>query len=180
MTSHRRIALTGLIAVALPVAMPSLAAGSSLLSGYGGPGQGSQAILGSALLGGGAGTGAGGGGSTSGGAGGSSGPLRLGEQPGRTGSSAGAAAGTGGAPARKAGGGASASRQAGAGRTSGAGGSPASSAEPASDAGTGRSETLGLSGDDLVYVLLALAALAFTGVLTRRLARAKGPDESNC
>jgi hypothetical protein len=37
---------------------------------------------------------------------------------------------------------------------------------------------LGLSGDDLLYVLLALVALAFTGALTRRLARTDGPESN--
>ncbi len=174
MRSHRRIFLTGLAIVALPAAMPSLAAGSSLLSGYGGPGQGSQAILGSALVGGGAGGGGAGGGSGSssngGGAEGQSRPSHLGESPDRTGSAAGAAAGgTGSAPARKSAGGALPSRQTGAGRKpdgsagAGKGGDWAATAALASGASTGRAETLGISGGDLLYILLALAGLAFTG-----------------
>jgi len=176
MTSHRRIVLTGLVVAALPAGTPALAAGSSLLSGYGGPGQGSQAILGSALLGG----GAGGGGSTSGGSGGSSGSFRYGEQPGKTKSSASGAAGAG--VGRKGAGGTSHPRQASAGQTSsgGAGTYPASSAERTGGAGAGQSETLGLSGDDLLYILLALAGLAFTGVLTRQLVRTNGPEKNNC
>jgi len=39
---------------------------------------------------------------------------------------------------------------------------------------------LGLSGGDLLYVPLALAALAFTGVLTRQLVRTNGPGKNNC
>jgi len=35
-------------------------------------------------------------------------------------------------------------------------------------------ETLGLSGDDLPYILLAFAGLALTGILTRQLARTGG------
>ena len=58
----RRI-ITPIIAclVAVSAALPAAASAGSLLSGYGGPGQGSQAILGSALLNGPAGRGAGGG-----------------------------------------------------------------------------------------------------------------------
>ncbi len=196
MRSHRRICnrrffLTGLAIVALPAAIPSLAAGSSLLSGYGGPGQGSQAILGSALVGGGGGSSSGGGGSSSGGAGGPSGPSRLGEPPGRTetatGATGAAAGGTGSVPAPKSARGASRSRSYGAGQkpagsagAAGKGGDRAATAALASGAGTGQAETLGLSGGDLLYVLLALAALAFTGALTRLLVRTSGPEQNNC
>ena len=37
----------------------------------------------------------------------------------------------------------------------------------------GGSQALGLSGDGLLYVLLAIVVLVLTGVLTRRLARTK-------
>ena len=159
MTSHRRIFLTVAIGAAVPVSMPALAVANSLLSGYGGPGQGSQAILGSALLGGGTGGGGAGGGSTGGGLGVSPGPPNLSEPSGGAGSSASATTDVGNAPTRKATGGASSSGHTGAGAV--------------------QSETLGLSGDDLLYVLLALAAVAFTGVLTRRLARMNDPDKNN-
>ncbi len=170
MTSHHRIVLAGLIAAALPAGIPTLAAGNSLLSGYGGPGQGSQAIIGSTLLGG----GSGGGGSTGGGSDGSSGSLRHGEQSGGTGSSAIGATGITVHGARESAGRDSGSGQAGTGRASGGGAStyPASSDAVA---GAGESEALGLWGDDSLYILLAFAGLALTGVLTRRLARTKGP-----
>jgi hypothetical protein len=48
---------------------------------------------------------------------------------------------------------------------------PVSSAENASQSAAIASETLGISSDDVAYIFLALGALAFTGVLTRRLAR---------
>jgi hypothetical protein len=48
---------------------------------------------------------------------------------------------------------------------------PFSSAENARQAASGETQTLGISGEDLAYIFLALGALAFTGVLTRRLAR---------
>jgi hypothetical protein len=173
MTSHHRIVLTGLIVASLSATTPTLATAGPLLSGYGGPGEGSQAILGSTLLGAGSG-GGGSGGSAGGPSGSSSGSFRYGERPGETGSSTTGAAGTGGTGARKsAARGASSSR---AGRASGGGAStyPASSAEHTSLAASVGSETLGLSGGDLLYIVLMLAALAFTGVLTRRLARTKG------
>jgi len=173
MTSHRRIFLTGLVVAASLVGTPTLAAASSLLSGYGGPGQGSQAILGSTLLGGSSG---GGGGSTSGGSGGSSGSFRYGERLGETESSATGSAGAGGSPGRKSAvGGASGSR-AGSGGASAGGAStyPASSTGNADEASAVAPETLGLSGDDLPYILLAFAGLALTGILTRQLARTGG------
>ncbi len=173
MTSHRRIVLTGLVVAALPAGTPGLAAGSPLLSGYGGPGQGSQAILGSTLLGGGAGPG---GGSTSGGSGGSSGSFLGGERSGGPGPSVTGAKGAGGGSARKSAISPTSSSRSGARGASGGGASayPASSAGKADEASAVAPETLGLSGDDLLYVLLALAGLAFTGVLTRQLARTKG------
>lgn len=170
MTSHRRISIMALM-VALPAAAPAVASANSLLSGYGGPGQGSQAILGSALLGGGSGGGGGGSGSNSS----SSGSFRSAEPSGGTGSSVTGAVRAGGHAVRRgAAPGASGSRAGGGGAT-GAGSSvyPASSVEAASGAG---SEMLGLSGDDLLYILLALAALALTGAFTKRLARTNGTE----
>ncbi len=182
MTSHRRIVLTGAIAAALMIGTPTLAAASPLLSGYGGPGQGSQQILGAALLGGGSGGASGGGGSTGGKPGGSSGSSRYGERSAESESSGTGAPGAnvtkggGGTAPRHAGGGSS-SRGTGAGEASGAGASayPAAPAEQASVATPVGAQTLGLSGDDLLLVVLALAALAFTGFLTRQLARAGSP-----
>jgi len=191
MTRHLKILLAALVTAAVSVSCPALAVGNSLLSGYGGPGQGSQAILGSTLIGGGSGGGGGGsggsgsGGSTDeGGAGGSSGSLHLGERPGAAGSStdseSGARAGHGGAGSGSgratSAGGASGSRV-GTGRTS-AGGAGTYPTLAAQAADAGESQALGLSGDDLLYVVLALAALAFTGVLTRRLSRTEGPESN--
>lgn len=172
MTSHRRIFLSGAVAAALSAGMPTLAAASSLLSGYGGPGQGSQAILGSTLLGG----SSGGGGST----GSSSGSFRYGEQPGGTESSVTSSASAGGSSGRKSTGGDN-SGLAGSGGVSDGGAStyPASSAGRANEAGAVAPETLGLSGEDLPYILLAFAGLAMTGVLTRQLARTGGLEDDN-
>jgi hypothetical protein len=59
MTNHRKIiaAASLLVTLAVAPALPATAGAGPLLSGYGGPGQGSQAILGSALLNGGSGGG---------------------------------------------------------------------------------------------------------------------------
>ena len=51
MTSHRTTLLKLVLLAIISAVMPSSAsAASPLLGGYGGPGQGNQAILGSALL----------------------------------------------------------------------------------------------------------------------------------
>jgi hypothetical protein len=150
----------------------------SLLSGYGGPGQGNQAILGSALINGPSGKG-GSGASRSSSAGGpasiqaTSGDGSLVAPP--------TTAGTGHAttPAGRAGkasvGAAGVARRSGAagkgaGKTSLRGPSAYTKSSESARA-AGGSQPLGLSGADLGYILLALAVLAFTGVLTRRLAR---------
>jgi hypothetical protein len=174
MTRHRRIVLTGLIIACLPAAAPALAAANSALSGYGGPGEGSQAIIGSALLGGGSGGGGGGGGSTGGPSDGSSGSSRYGEPPGTETSQARANGATGAASKHAVEG--SGSQRTRAGETSGDGASayPAVSAEETSAAASVGSQTLGLSDDDLLYILVAFAGLALTGILTRQLARTKG------
>lgn len=147
-----------LLAVTCCVLAPSAATAGSLLSGYGGPGQGSQELLGSTLLNG-PGGGSGGGGASPRGSG------STGRSP-----SAGAAR-----PARR-------QPTRGASRRHAAGGSETASAnsfqrhsalpaQPISQTGSVASQTLGLSSDDLVYIFLALGALAVTGALTGHLAR---------
>ncbi len=130
-----------------------------LLSGYGGPGDGSQAILGAQLFNGptsGGGPSAGGGASSSAGAregSSASGAGRGGARAGRRGRGAGRARSThSGAPATGLRGGLSA-RQA--------------ASERPSEGFT----AIGLSGGDLLLVLVAFAVLAFTGALTALLAR---------
>jgi hypothetical protein len=183
MTSHRTISLKPAIIVVLMILVaPSSALANSLLSGYGGPGEGNQAILGSALVGG-AGGGTSGGSPGSGGPGGSAGSPSS-PSPGAAASSGGEAESTGssqrgpttGAEAK---GGAAgrapgriSSERARRGKASGG----AARAYPryrddASQATSGGSQALGLSAADFAYVLLALVALAATAVLTRRLAR---------
>ena len=151
MKSHRKITpLIGLV-VTLSALVPASAGASSLLSGYGGPGQGTQAILGSTLLNGpsgGAGTAPLGGVSTGGAtttsdAGGNRhAGARRGSQP--------AATATGGVPLRS---------------------YPGLGSSQTSAGGAG---VLGLSDSAFLFALLALAALLFTGLLTRGLTRASG------
>jgi hypothetical protein len=155
------VALLGLAAI-----WPAAAMASPLLGGYGGPGQGSQAILGSALFNGGGpggGSGAAPSAATSGGA-----PLAA--PSGASGSTR--AAAPAGSRARH--------RSASPGRTSRQAPAAANVAEAyaALERGASRpSAFLGLSGDDLLYILLGLAALAFTGMATSRIARGGGPGE---
>jgi len=159
MKHHRTISTAALLLV-FSVAVPAGALADPLLSGYGGPGQGSQAILGSTLLG---GPTNGGGGSEAGatsltaaeppvGAAGLGAPGRAGAlAPSRSGAKAG---GRGG-------------RAAGAVRQPSAG---VSEIYPASERGAVTpAGTLGLSGRDVAYILLTLCALVVTAVITRRL-----------
>jgi hypothetical protein len=183
MRSHRTIFTTLGLAAVLWTAAPASA--GSLLSGYGGPGQGNQAILGAALLngrhgGGHGGSGAGGaGGGTSGSAG-----VGQGSPATSTNGALSAAAGagargpttsTGSAPGRG-GRGEGGARSHGAGGPASAGGAPAypppssNAAPPSAD-----SNTLGLSGAEELFVLLALGVLALTGTLTMRLTRTTRP-----
>ncbi len=162
MTSQRTISLTLTLLAMLISTAPSCAVANPLLSGYGGPGAGNQAILGSTLVG-----GSGGGGGSAGGASGGS-----------PGSSPGGAAPTGSSGSRVRSGGRAADRgSAQVARPSGeaSGGAarayPFSSARNASQAASAATETLGISGEDVAYIFLALGGLAFTGILTRRLAR---------
>jgi hypothetical protein len=160
---------------------------SPLLSGYGGPGQGNQAILGSTLLnrpgGGGPGGdssgGTGGDGRVTGGggqvagtgspttvsgaatapdAGTRGGGTSVGSASGRDGRSSG---GSSGGPGSSHGSGESASKSAAPTYPT-----PANEAQPAS-----AESALELSSTDLLLILLALGALALTGVFTMRLTR---------
>jgi hypothetical protein len=151
------------VALALLAVAPAAAGANSLLSGYGGPGQGSQVILGSALVnppGGGSG---GGGGSSS--SGGGSGPQA------RT-PNHGASSPEGPAGARNRGSGPHSAPSASKGGQASAGGAhgytPAL-ALAAHESGAG-SAPFGLSGTDLLYILLVLGGLLLTGVVTMRVA----------
>jgi hypothetical protein len=175
------------LVASLPLAVASAASASSLLSGYGGPGQGNQAILGSALLNGPRGGSGSGGGST--GAPGSSqtglqaAPAQHAGAPadkGRAGSGGSTAGGRSAkAGARK---GRSVGRASGSAETDASGQSAtgdasgtAAVAYPVSERGGGG--IFGLSGMDLVYVLLVLGALALIGVFIRLLTGSQIPAE---
>jgi hypothetical protein len=188
MKNHRIISYSCAAAAAILLVLPVGAqAGSSTLSGYGGPGEGNQAVLGSALVG-----GHGGGGSSGAGSGG------QGSGAGAEGSGPGAAAVESSSSqdqsAQGADGPSSSSAQSGSGAgkarpnsrsktSSGAHASPqgqpvaARSYYPAAEhvpAG-GQGTVLGLTADDLLYVILALVILVLVGLFTRRLDDSASP-----
>jgi hypothetical protein len=147
-------------AVLLALALPATADAGSLLSGYGGPGQGNQAILGATVIGG--ASGGSGGGSSSGGASGS-----------------GAESSTSSTPTlavKPQGGGASHRsnkakvRQGHASRSPG-GAYRATSTLSANETASAGTPTLGISGTDLVYIVLAFGVLVLTAAITGRLVR---------
>jgi hypothetical protein len=175
MKTHRKITLAIGLLVMLSAVAPASASASSLLSGYGGPGQGAQAVLGSSLLNG-----------TSRGGGGSAGGAPTGTAPAGGGSAGGATTGTvplaavstGG---RKTGPGTEGKRPArarnGSQTAASATGDGAYLSYPrvgSSRASVGGAGVLGLSDSAFLFALLALAALFFTGLLTRGLAKASG------
>lgn len=167
MTPNRTIIPTVALLLGLLAATPSVASGNSLLSGYGGPGQGNQAILGASLLNG-----------PSGGGGSSGSPPAVQSGPGSTISTG--SGGLGPTPRQR---GKRAAGRTRRGATTGGGGRglvgqtsegagdiyPASSAGGASQQAPGDSGAFGLSGENLLLILLVVGVLACTGVLTRRL-----------
>jgi hypothetical protein len=160
----------------LPAGVTASAQASSLLSGYGGPGSGSQMILGSTLLKGSRGGGGGGGSAVAIAAGGGGGPALA------TGSSTKSQASTVRVTAvsprsTPQGPGPGAGGQ---GNSAGRTAKPALDRAPAGLAAPGTppaaprdSRTLGLTTADLLYVLLACGALVGVGLLTWRLARVR-------
>jgi hypothetical protein len=175
-TGRTIIKLT-LIVVVVAALAPTTASAGSLLSGYGGPGEGNQAILRSALLNGPSGKGGSGGGSGTGaGRSGSYGSLIANATAGQSTSSSrgsGGSAGSGSQRSSKSGG-KQRHVQAGAVNASGSASQPYKQTFRASakNSGSGGSQPLGLSGADLLYILLALVGLTLTGVVTRGLVRA--------
>jgi hypothetical protein len=147
----------------LAVAAPLAAHAGPLLSGYGGPGQGNQAILGSTLIG---GPGGGSGGSGGGPEAGATGTARANGLTAAAGTTR--ATSTGRSPGRRAQG-ASASGSAATSAAQASGGELSERSYRGFES-AGGSSALGLSAGDVVYIVLAAAALAFTGLLTRRLA----------
>ncbi len=178
MRSRRTITLTTacLLTLSLSAALPAAAPAGSLLSGYGGPGQGSQEIIGAGLVNGGSrgGGGSGGGGSSGGSA------AAVGSA---TAAAAGVATATSpavAAPIRSRPGKRAPSATGRAQRIKGqvgsvaAGGTTTSAAlspDAAVQAVPGGSSALGLSNASLLYIALALAALILTGVFMKLLVR---------
>jgi hypothetical protein len=169
MIKFRSLIPHGMVLCALSLAIPAGALASPLLSGYGGPGEGSQVILGSALVNGPRG---GGGGSSSGGAptapanvtpavvaGG--GTVHSHSSPTRSSSTKGTG-GTKGTPARN-----SASHR------SRAASGTAVPVAPVSVQGrtVSHSAALGLSSGELALIIVAACALVAIGFMTGRLAR---------
>jgi hypothetical protein len=169
MTSHRAITILSLLALLLAALGPATAGANSLLSGYGGPGQGNQVILGSALVN---GSSSGGGGSgTSGSSSEATGAGALaaatGEQSGSSGSSPRPSSSS-----SKSSKGARGANRTNAGKSKAPAGAPqkpqtAPVLARADDVG---SQALGLSGTDFLYIVVALVALVVTAGLTGRLA----------
>jgi hypothetical protein len=183
MTGKRVTATIAALFVASALgAAPAGAAQGPLLSGYGGPGEGEQAILGSALIGGAKGGGASGGAGSAG--------------RGSAGESSSSAQGSSQAPSEPQGGAAQTQRSAAPAPThKGSSSTPANGhngigkatkrvAKPSGGAGAvdraapapqlvsvDSSQPLGISNADFVYMLVALAGLVLTGVLTMQLAR---------
>ncbi len=152
-----------LLTVALAALAPSAALGNPLLSGYGGAGQGEQALLGGGLVNGPSGPSSGGGspavststpeGSATGASGG-----RASAPSSRTTSTHGSAPAVGSKEHP---------------RRSSAGSRPTYTYQDSLTASRSKagSQVLGLSGEDIIYVVLALGAMLVTGALTKRLVR---------
>ncbi|HTA15475.1 MAG TPA: hypothetical protein VK781_11525 [Solirubrobacteraceae bacterium] len=192
MSRKIRIGSALALAGALFIAAPATAlAGSPLLSGYGGPGAGEQAIVGAALLNGphggsgSGGSGSSGSGSSSGGSVGSTGGGGESSVGSSTGAgSTGSAHGSGSAQARAhtgSGAGSSSTRTplpssigapqtGGARNTAGRGARtfvyPSSLANASSD-----TSVIGMSGGDVLLLIGIIASLTLLGALTLRLAR---------
>ena len=143
----------------------SSALAGSVLSGYGGPGQGNQAILGSALIGG--PSSGGGGGSAGGPSGGGGGGEPTSSSSGSLSRATVTRPGAGGGGAK----GSAGSGPGGAGGVRAAGGAGASSTGAVAASAAVSSPALGLSGVELLYILIALGALLATAVATRQMAR---------
>jgi hypothetical protein len=175
MRSRRTITLTTacLLTLSLSAALPAASSAGSLLSGYGGPGQGSQEIIGAGLVNG----GSRGGGSSGGGSRGGSavGPATAAPSSVATGTGPAAAASAPSRPGKHSG---RATRrgqrikgQAGSVAAGGTKTYSALSPDAAVQAVPGGSSALGLSSASLLYVALAILALIFTGLCMRLLVR---------
>jgi hypothetical protein len=170
MTRRRTIISIGGSLVVLACASPVAARASTLLSGYGGPGQGNQSMLGSALLNG------PGGGATGGGSAGASGSTSSSSGEATPASSRVAKSPATGSSNGERGVSANAKRRArGATPGDAKAGAATSVAEEYAAAERGArapsTATFGLSGAELTLIALVLGTLAIVSVITRRLAR---------
>jgi hypothetical protein len=184
MRSRRTITATTacLLTFCLSAVLPVAATASSLLSGYGGPGQGSQAIIGAGLVNGGGrgggsrGGGSGGGSSSAAGSSTAAGSAAVATSDAGTGTTPGVVKsqrpkpGKHGAKAKRA---APVKGQVGSVSAGGTKAYPALSTSAAVH-GAPAGGTLGLSGANLLYMVLALGVLILTGLLTRRLVGGAG------
>jgi hypothetical protein len=174
MKIHRSGPTLMTISALLVAALPATAYANPLLSGYGGPGQGTQVILGASLV-----NGPGGGGSSNGGGASKGGPSAS--VPASPAAEQGAVGGAGASGSHaNAGGPRTANRGGPRGAHAGAGTGAASArasvlssgAYPESEKSVAQpSGGFGLSTTGLLEVLLALCALAATLVAVRRLTR---------
>ncbi|HEX3434289.1 MAG TPA: hypothetical protein VHT25_09545 [Solirubrobacteraceae bacterium] len=168
MKSHRITIYIGALMAAAAV-LPGSAVASPLLSGYGGPGQGNQALLGSTLINGPKGGGGSSGSTTSTGTGlaesGESSSEGGQASAGGSGSSKGGGTGSSSAPHANSGHGAAKPAQ-GKASTPAVAPSfyPAAERLPADSQGG----SLGLSGSDVLLIVLAAVLLVSLGLLTRR------------
>ncbi len=180
MKSHR-IVIQTLVFLAATVALPAPALASSLLSGYGGPGQGNQAVLGSALLNGPKGRGGSGSSGGSGSASSSTSGQTAASSESSTSTSQGATTTTeqgSSAPAGKgsAGGQGGSAKSNGTTRTSGKSRRPASESSavshasfyPAAERIPPSAQGSTIPGSDIFYIILGAAILVSLGLLTRR------------
>jgi hypothetical protein len=159
------------VALAASCCQPLTAQAGSLLSGYGGPGQGQQQILGSTLVGGPGGGSSGGSATAATGAGrGLAGPRVA--SPTQASGSALPGAGAVGRHVKSL---ASTPR----GRSSVGRVFTTVATYPASERVADSGAGSGLSSSDILYVCLGAAVLAFTGVLTTRASHAKAAREGH-
>ena len=161
----------GVLLCALCLAVPAGAVASPLLSGYGGPGAGSQVILGSALVNGPRGGGGGGGGSASGG--GPSAPATVTRPTSGGGTASSESAPTRVSRAKRAAGTKRAPARDSTPRPSSTAPGSAARVAPASAQGraASRSAALGLSSGEVALIIVAGCALVAIGFMTGRLAR---------
>jgi hypothetical protein len=171
MRRQRRSTYAIVVALLVAGATAQAASASSLLSGYGTPGEGNQAILGSALLGGPSGGGGGRSGTGSGAQGGSAQEAVASE------ASAGPARGGSGSTAQSR----ATGRHTGNASISGTGrpakgpGGRARSLVPTAATGARASTpALGITGTDLMYILIGVGGLLLTGIFTRQLVHRPG------